>query len=288
MKTKIINGDALGVLRDLPSETVDCVVTSPPYYHLRDYGIDGQIGLEDTPAEYIQKLSQVFSEVRRVLKEDGTLWLNLGDTYIKRNLAGIPWRVVFALQDDGWFLRSDIVWHKPNPMPEPVTTRPARSHEFIFMLSRSERYFYDHEAIRERAVSTHNSGNGFSRAARRDQEGIGRGVKAGSDEEWLPTEFRTCRDVWTLANTNYRGAHVAVMPESIVERCIKAGSREGGLVLDCFGGAGTVGLVAQRLERDSLLIELSPEFCEASHQRIRDDNPMFSEVTIEEAPDGTV
>jgi len=288
LKTRIINGDALGVLKSLPDESVDCTITSPPYYHLRDYGIDGQIGLEDTLPEYIEKLTEVFTEVRRVLKKDGTLWLNMGDTYLKRNLLGAPWRLAFSLQDAGWFLRSDIVWHKPNPMPEPVTTRCARCHEFIFQLSRSERYFYDHEAIREKAVSTHGAGTGYSRAARRDEEGLGRGIKEGSDIPWEPTELRTCRDVWTLNNTSYRGAHVAVMPESIVERCVKAGCREGGVVLDCFGGAGTVGLVAQRLGRDSLLIELSPEFCNISQQRIQDDNPMFSNVTVEEAPHGTL
>ena len=274
MKTEIIIGDCLDVLKGLPDESVNCCVTSPPYFNLRDYGIDGQIGLEKDPAAYIETLVRVFGEVQRVLRRDGTLWLNLGDSYAEKDLLGIPWRVAFALQADGWYLRSDIVWSKPNAMPESVKDRPTRSHEFCFLLSRSEKYFYDSEAVREKSVSTHPSGNGFVRDAQISKGG------PGQDEIWQPTELRNMRDVVTINNNSYPEAHFATMPTELAEICIKAGSREGDLILDPFGGAGTTGLCADRLQRNSLLIELNPEYAALAERRIKGDAPLFAEVAV--------
>lgn len=268
-------GDALTILRELDAGSVHCCVTSPPYWGLRDYGQNGQLGLEPTPEQYVANLVAVFREVRRVLRDDGTLWLNLGDSYNSappggnpggfqgasmrahpaydaayprdhakgagwkvrglkpKDLVGIPWRVAFALQADGWYLRSDIIWAKPNPMPESVTDRPTKSHEYIFLLSKSARYYYDQEAVAERAE------NAITVA---------------------PT--RNLRSVWTIATRPYPGAHFAVFPPELPERCIKAGSAELGVVLDPFAGSGTVGLVANRLSRRAVLIDLNPAYIE--------------------------
>jgi len=277
MLHKLITGDCLDVLKGLPDESVNCCVTSPPYFNLRDYGIDGQIGLEKDPAAYIETLVRVFGEVQRVLRKDGTLWLNLGDSYVKKDLLGIPWRVAFALQDRGWYLRSDIVWSKPNAMPESARDRPTRSHEFCFLLSRSKKYFYDSEAVREKSVSTRPSGNGFARDKVACPSGQG---GRGRDEQWRPTEFRNMRDVVAITNNSFPGAHFATMPTKLAEICIKAGSRKGDLVLDPFGGAGTTGLCADRLQRNSLLIELNPEYIALAERRISNDSPLFSEVVV--------
>jgi DNA modification methylase len=251
----IIQGDVLAILHKIPDACVQCCITSPPYWNLRDYGTPGQIGLEETPQAYIEKLVSVFREVRRILRDDGTLWLNLGDTYANddkwggstggkhvkalhqehatrhrratglapKNLMGIPWRVAMALQDDEWILRSDVIWHKPTAMPEPVQDRPTKAHEYLFLLTKSERYYYDAQAVMEPAVSAHPSGNGFKRAARLSFQNAD-GTARGNDEPWQVTSSRNRRSVWSINTVPYPGAHFAVMPPKLVEPCILAGS----------------------------------------------------------------
>lgn len=252
----IIEGDVRWALARLPSESVQCVVTSPPYWGLRDYGIDGQIGLEATLAGFIHALTTVFAEVKRLLKSDGVMWVNIGDGYTSGNrgwrapdkknpnramnvrpdnppglkdkdLLGIPWRLALALQDNGWFLRSDVVWHKPNAMPESVKDRPTRSHEYLFMFTRNEQYHYDHEAVKECAED-------------------------GS--------MRNRRTVWSINTTNTGSSHIALFPEALVEPCILSSTRPNDFVLDPFFGSGTVGVVARRLGRRYIGIELNPAY----------------------------
>lgn len=304
MKTfEIVQGDALSVIRSMDDETVDCVVTSPPYWGLRDYGHSRQMGLEPTPDAYVQALVDLFREVRRVLKPAGTLWLNLGDSYATgagkvgncpgggeqgrqwresspmtspnrmpipglkpKDLVGIPWRVALALQADGWWLRQDIIWHKPNPMPESVADRCTKAHEYVFLMTKSERYFYDHEAIKEAAVKGTGSGN----KERKPRPGpdTNPGHQAGS-VPWDAQKTRNRRDVWTIPTKPFKGAHFAVMPEALVEPCIMAGCPAGGLVLDPFTGSGTVGAVALRLGRSFVGSELNPGYVEIAKARIR-------------------
>ena len=312
VSVRILIGDALTRLRDLPNESVHCCVTSPPYWGLRDYGVEGQIGLEETPGAYVARMVEVFAEVRRVLRADGTCWVNLGDSYAAsrpyqvpstmggpkhgpaqaalgrgssvpdglkpKDLVGIPWRVAFALQADGWWLRSDIIWHKPNPMPESVADRPTKSHEYVFLLTKSERYAYDADAIAEPALYQVEEGRQasgmYSFGSGRDDGGRHRsgGFVTG------PT--RNARSVWTIATQPFPGSHFATMPPALAERCIKAGCPAGGTVLDPFGGAGTTGLVADRLQRDAVLIELSPAYAEMARDRIRDEAPLTCAVEI--------
>lgn len=304
-KWNVIQGDALAVLASLPDESVDCCVTSPPYWGLRDYGHSGQMGLEETPEDYVKAMVDLFREVRRVLKPQGTLWLNLGDSYNnfrsqmgpgqavrgreklngkpaekskrrgwdglkEKDLIGIPWRVAFALQSDGWWLRQDIIWHKPNPMPESVTDRCTKAHEYVFLLSESERYHFNHEAIREDAVGkTHHDRTGGRYAA------PGQVAHTGSRlRETLQSDGkRNKRDVWTIPTKPFKGAHFAVMPEALVEPCILAGCPAGGLVLDPFTGSGTVGAVALRLGRRFVGAELNPIYAEMARERIRQADP---------------
>lgn len=283
----LICADARSIpLRD---RSVQCVVTSPPYFGLRDYGIPQQIGLETTPGAYVSALVAVFQEVRRVLRDDGVVWLNLGDSYAgnansgganrndggpavrvvglsakpgkAKDLLGIPWRVAFALQADGWYLRSDVIWAKPNPMPESVRDRPTRSHEYLFLLAKAERYFYDADAIAE--VAVHGGEQlGIVRGTKRraDAMGVARSgnEKIGADATVRATRNR--RTVWTITPQPYSGAHFATMPEKLVRPCILAGSRPGDRVLDPFVGSGTVGAVAQRLERRWVGIDLNPAY----------------------------
>lgn len=308
MTVKIINADVLDGLRSLPDESVHCVVTSPPYWGLRDYGVEGQIGLEKTPAEFVARLVEVFREVRRVLRKDGVCFVNLGDSYCStapgtmgdklnkrgilsgvsdrraegsrkmrpltptglkpKDLIGIPWRVALALQDDGWWLRQDIIWSKPNPMPESVTDRCTKAHEYIFHLSKNERYFWDHDAIKEKAVSDHPSGNGFKRDARLSYQNAF-GEARGNPMQWKDVGgYRNKRSVWNIATEPFAEAHFATFPPELPEICIKAGCPKGGTVLDPFGGAGTTGLVADRLQRDAILIELNPEYAAMAEQRV--------------------
>jgi DNA modification methylase len=298
----IIQGDALTRLKELPSESVDCCITSPPYFGLRDYGVEGQIGLEESPEAYVSKLVDVFREVRRVLKKEGTLWLNLGDSYAgsgkggqseekrsenwqpqygnkgkryglkPKDLIGIPWMVAFALRADGWWLRSDIIWHKPNCMPESVTDRPTKSHEYMFLLSKSKKYYYDAEVISEDAINTKMPGKNMrdTRETYGPQNGGNSGLRdlkqRYKNGDW-PTK-RNKRTVWTVATKPYSEAHFATFPEKLIEPCILAGCPEGGICLDPFFGAGTTGLVAKKLGRHFIGIELNEAYIGMAQKRI--------------------
>jgi DNA modification methylase len=306
---RIIQGDCIEGLRTLPDASVHCCVTSPPYWGLRDYGHDGQIGLEATPEAYVARMVEVFREVRRVLRDDGTCWVNLGDSYaanaatskkigeshrgsdtptlnqphqcrvsvrggewrIKpKDLVGIPWRVAFALQADGWWLRQDIIWHKPNPMPESVRDRCTKAHEYVFLLTKSERYFYDAESVSEKSI---NDGKivRLSEKSLSKAQAAGRGVKPSGNalaESVVVKPTRNRRSVWTVTTKPYSGAHFAVMPAALVEPCIKAGCPEGGTVLDPFAGSGTTLAVAAELGRSGIGCELNPEYIELAEQRI--------------------
>jgi len=364
-------GDAMGVLQILKDDSIQCCITSPPYWGLRDYGtgtweggntgcshvvggqvqdtkapgaittgvrpgvdasccrkcgarrVDAQLGLERTPEEYVSRLVEVFREVRRVLRQDGTLWLNLGDSYwggkgengsskaratasergyiqsggtvqmskrpqdgkhvtLKpKDIVGIPWRVAFALQADGWWLRSDIIWSKPNPMPESVTDRPTKAHEYLFLLAKEERYYYDAEAISEPVTN--------STVERLSQPTLA--TQAGSDRVPFKTNgpmravgtttTRNRRSVWTVATQPFKGAHFAVMPEKLVEPCVLAGSCEGDTVLDPFCGSGTVGAVCIRTGRSFVGIDLNSEYIEMARNRISSVAPLFN-AEIEE------
>ena len=371
---RLLQGDCREVLGTLPAESVQCCVTSPPYFGLRDYGtgqweggsagcnhivgeirtglgmvalgekyrgggkkaaaskpmmakdlcpkcgatrLDNQIGLEQTPAEYVAQLVEVFREVRRVLRPDGTCWVNLGDAYanggkwggstggkhvggregtegyrVKRHtglkpkdLMGIPWRVAFALQDDGWWLRADIIWSKPNPMPESVRDRPTKSHEYLFLFAKAERYFYDAKAIAE-PLQTDPKENYPARA-----KVTGRGTQSyttahnGAPSQDKSGGFppaddltRNARSVWTIATQPYSEAHFATFPAELARRCILAGTRPGDTVLDPFAGAGTTLLVADREKRDGIGIELNPDYVELARRRISGDAPLLADV----------
>jgi site-specific DNA-methyltransferase (adenine-specific) len=275
----VIVGDNRETLKSLVAGSVQCVVTSPPYWGLRDYGEDDQIGLESTPEDYVEQLCQVFDEVWRVLANDGTLWLNLGDSYLNKSLAGIPWRVAFALQARGWYLRSDIIWHKPNPMPESVTDRPTKSHEYIFLLTKSAQYYYDAEAIKEPVVTeTGGAGIRFGGTKYGDSDDPKHNTKSGNIYEG--SETRNKRDVWTVATKPYSGAHFATYPMKLIEPCILAGSRDGDTVLDPFSGSGTTGIVAIINGRNYVGIELNPEYAVISEKRITDEVGFFGTVEI--------
>jgi len=347
---EIKQGDCLEVLKTLPSESVNCCITSPPYWGLRDYGtakweggngncehtishysdnlkpdcdrpvrgdrslcikcgakrIDSQIGLELTPQEYVEKIVLIFREVRRVLRADGTLWLNLGDTYSAqrwtkkgetttpaqpmngmsdtwraiaptkesglpdKNLVGIPWRVAFALQTDGWYLRQDIIWHKPNPMPESVTDRCTKAHEYIFLMSKNPNYYFDNEAISENAISKQGKG-----AIGRGQQGYsvasGKGMSPQQDHSgWMGGDgnTRNKRSVWSVTVKPYKEAHFATFPKELIEPCVLAGCPKDGTILDPFGGSGTTAEVAIENGRNALLVELNPEYIELAKTRI--------------------
>lgn len=301
---KVLQGDCLQVLKSLPDGSAQMCVTSPPYYGLRDYGVDGQIGLEETPEQFIEKLVDVFREVHRVLKDDGTLWVNIGDSYngsggnhkpehkndtgfqgaigaryggrgnridsLKpKDLIGIPWMLAFALRADGWYLRQDIIWQKPNPMPESVKDRCTKCHEYLFLLSKSQGYYFDSDAIKERCVSddARPSAKHPIGGVRRPESGDVH-HRTASGNEWNASEFRNKRDVWTVTTKPYSGAHFATFPEDLIKPCILAGSKEGDLVLDPFNGAATTGVVCKRLKRDYLGIELNPEYVKLSLERL--------------------
>lgn len=312
MSVSILTGDCLDVLATLPAATFQTCVTSPPYYGLRDYGVDGQIGLDATPDEYIARMVDVFRVVRRVLRDDGTLWLNIGDSYNnfrtqmgpgqalhgrdelrgkiapddrkrgwagakEKDLLGIPWMLAFALRADGWFLRSAIVWAKPNPMPESVTDRPTSSYEHVFLLSKQARYFFDCAAIAE--PSEYPGDKRHLRTDTRKAVDImcdDGGSRARTGNATGAT--RNARNVWVIPTSPTPLAHFATMPPDLAERCIKAGSRPGDHVLDPFGGAGTTGLVADRLGRHATLCELNSEYAQMARERITSDAPLFASV----------
>ena len=386
MTVRILRGDCLDVLRTLPADSVHCCVTSPPYYGLRDYGVAGQIGLEATPDAYIATMVEVFRLVRRVLRDDGTVWLNLGDSYAStpsgsfdkggrgsgalegggfrankafstigngakpKDLLLMPARVALALQADGWWLRSDIIWHKPNPMPESVGDRPTSAHEHVFLLAKQPRYFYDADAVREEAEYGRREWSNVEGNLRRAGGNPG-AMPSATVSGANPASGRNLRNVWMIATAPYSDAHFATFPPELAERCIKAGTSERGVcqacgapwvrqversvaftsgsgragnvpvgkyngteqatsgaydirmgpsvtaqttgwssscpcaaacvpavVLDCFGGAGTVGLVADRLQRDAVLIELNPDYAAMAERRLHRDAGLFAEV----------
>jgi DNA modification methylase len=293
---------------------VQTVVTSPPYFGLRDYGIAGQIGLEPSPADYIAQLVAVFREVRRVLTDDGTVWLNLGDSYngggragsdkalngkqgsnrgslamigrpfieqglAQKQLLGIPWRAALALQADGWYLRSDIIWHKPNPMPESVTDRPTKSHEYLFLLTKSSSYYYDADAIREPHVRLWEATNGGNMSPDGFHKANGHIRTRGHNYPMPHAKGANKRSVWTVATMPYAGAHFATMPEALVEPCVLAGSRFGDVVFDPFSGSGTVLAVAERLGRRAVGTDLNPAYHALAKKRTAQRGLRFDEQT---------
>lgn len=290
-------GDCRELLRSMAADGVKAqtCVTSPPYFGLRDYGHEGQIGLEQTPEAYVAQLVDVFRTVRDVLADDGTLWLNLGDSYANdgkwggssggkhakalhgetgigrgkkstglkpKDLIGIPWRVAFALQADGWYLRQDIIWHKPNPMPESVTDRCTKAHEYLFLLSKAPRYYFDSGAIEEPAVQ--------AGRVRADKMGGNKGddVHHSPGAVFTGSDTRNRRDVWTVATKPYKGAHFATFPPALIEPCILAGSKAGDVVLDPFMGSGTVAQVASQRDRQFIGCELNPAYAALCEERL--------------------
>jgi DNA modification methylase len=356
MTTTILVGDVREKLRTLASDSIHCIVTSPPYWGLRDYGVDGQIGLEASPAEFIATMVDVFEELRRVLRPDGTCWMNMGDSYaggrrggnptaesstlqggqssqqasiVKRSmvtsrrrdnspiprsdvrvpglkpkdLVMMPHRLAIALQDAGWWVRQDIVWHKPNPMPESVRDRCTKAHEYIFMLTKSEKYYFDQDANSEPvSPNTHarlsqdvqnqigsaraNGGaktNGSMKAVGRKLAATGSGIKSNSSFDAalaMPVESRNKRSVWTITTQPFSEAHFATFPPELPETCIKAGCPVGGTVLDPFFGAGTTGLVADRLQRNCIGIEINPAYAEIARKRIQAESPLLAEIEV--------
>lgn len=277
VQDRVIHGDARSVLGFLPDGLADCVVTSPPYYGQRDYAVDGQLGMEINPDAYIQALQAIFRDVRRVLKPTGTLWLNLGDKYIDGGLTGLPWRVALALKADGWLLRSDIIWHKPNAMPSSVTNRPTTDHEYLFMFALTTTYHYDADAIREPHVtfteqSRMRGGRGhFGKPNGTPEAGKNSGnpnLHNGRWDQAFHPNGRNKRTVWSIPLSKCREAHFAVFPQQLVEPCVLAGCPTGGTVLDPFLGSGTTAEVALGKGRHFVGIELSREYCESAAARL--------------------
>ena len=304
---QVLIGDCLESMAGLNDQSAHTCVTSPPYFGLRDYGQDGQIGLEASPDEFVGALVAVFREVRRVLRDDGTLWLNIGDSYATgtkagrqpgnksfsestakaqqidrigtpeglktKDLIGIPWRVAFALQADGWYLRQDIIWHKPNPMPESVRDRCTKAHEYIFLLSKSPRYYYDQQAVKEPALWGEKTlGAGKKRPSKKkgDFKGKTEAMAAtGQNSFRAVTNMRNRRSVWTISTRPYKGAHFATFPSDLIEPCILAGCPEGGVVLDPFGGSGTTAGVAVANNRNAVICELSEEYASLIPERVK-------------------
>lgn len=273
----VLNGDALEVLKKLPDAIVQTIVTSPPYYGQRDYCVDSQIGSENTPDEYLTRLLDIFDEAKRVLKEDGTLWINMGDKYIDGNLAGLPWRLAIGLKERGWILRSDIIWHKPNAMPSSVQNRPTTDHEYLFLFSKNSNYYYDADAIREPHVTfSENSKmkggrNHLGKKGGTPEQGKNSGnsnLHLGRWDQAFHPKGRNKRTVWEVSLSKFRDAHFAVFPEKLIEPCILAGSSENSLVLDPFFGAGTTGLVCLSKGRKFIGIELNQDYCKIAIKRI--------------------
>jgi len=260
------HGDALATLTTLPDASVDCIVTSPPYLGLRDYGVDGQIGAEPTPAEFVAALTAVFREARRVLADDGVMFVNLGDSYIDKDLVGIPWMVAFALKADGWILRNDIIWAKPNAMPESVTDRMSNRHEHVFMFSKRARYWFDLDAVREEHAPSSLYHQDLARARPHDLGKTGPAKNTGGTGSHkrggreLNIKGANPGDVWTVPTQPFAAAHFATMPPALAERAILAGCRPGGVVLDPFSGSGTTGMAAAKHGRRYVGIELNEEY----------------------------
>ena len=306
---RIYCGDALTVLKTLPDNSVNCCITSPPYYALRDYGVDGQIGREETPALYVERLTSIFREVRRVLTPDGTLWLNIADTYAgkgnqgesldpkypngrtgqvvalngkvegckAKDMIGIPWLLAFALRADGWYLRSDIIWQKANPMPESCKDRPSRCYEHVFLLTKSRSYYYDALAIAEpmapSSIARYKRGRIGGKYAeeipgQNKVQGLNQTRCDGYYEDGAVPTVRNKRDVWQINPFPYKGGHFAAFPPKLVETCLLAGCPQDGIVLDPFLGSGTTAAVAKQMGRHYIGIELNPGYCALAEQRI--------------------
>lgn len=328
MTTRIVTGDSRSALRGVASASVQCCVTSPPYFGLRDYGHADQIGLEEKPEAYVAQLVEIFREVRRVLRDDGTCWINIGDTYAgsgrgnggashggltksrrrdatpiprsdlrvkgckPKDLIGVPWMLAFALRADGWYLRQEIIWAKAQSgddrggsvMPESVTDRCTKAHEQIFLLTKSPTYYYDAAAIAEPILTSDVKAAGARQTGRGRQPAASHYLGAPQRDHsggYFSGETSNRRSVWRINTAPFGGAHFATMPPALVELCLLAGSRPGDMVLDPFGGAGTTGLVAERLQRHAVLIELNPEYAALATERIRGDSSLFTEVTTE-------
>lgn len=309
----IYNEDCRSGLINLPENSIDCCVTSPPYFNLRDYGVDCQIGLEDSPEDYIENLADVFDQVRRVLKPDGTLWINIGDCYAgsmkgaanyadnamnykqgtnrgmlgksvvvkkysgykNKDLIGIPWMLAFALRSSGWYLRQDIIWAKKNVMPESVTDRCTKSHEYLFLLTKSEKYYFDQEAIRERAVTSKSIVTGQRYRGKKYTENPDKFYKTKSGNAYKYREFRNKRDVWSVSTGRFPGNHFAVFPEKLIVPCILAGCPEEGVILDPFMGAGTTALVAKKLCRKYVGFEINSEYVSIANDRLEKELGLF-------------
>jgi site-specific DNA-methyltransferase (adenine-specific) len=306
MSIEILQGDCVESLKKLEDQSINTCITSPPYWGLRDYnGESKQLGMEDTPEEFTENLVKVFREIKRVLRDDGTVWLNLGDSYAmssirggnkkfsgnvgahnhydksikkgKRNipkgikpkdLIGIPWRVAFALQSDGWYLRQDIIWHKPNPMPESVRDRCTKAHEYIFLLSKKPKYYYDHEAIKEDSVRAGSIPKGKKYSSELADNKIGGKHTRETLNEKPVAAKKNKRSVWKVSTKPFKGAHFATFPKDLIEPCVLAGCPEGGTVLDPFGGSGTTGIVAAQHNRNAVLLELNQEYIDLAKERI--------------------
>ena len=268
----IISGNALDKLKEIPEQSIHTCITSPPYFNLRNYGHKDQLGLESSSEEFIQNLVNVFSQVKRVLRDDGTLWLNMGDTWDKnKQLLGIPWRTALALQQDGWVLRSDIIWNKPTVMPSSVRDRVTNCHEYIFLLSKNKKYYYDNESIKEDSTFKNSKGefrpNGMAGIGKKNASKEGFEIRSGlSNMKEQPK--RNKRSVWTITNKPFRGAHFAVFPPDLIEPCVLAGCPEDGTILDPFAGSGTTGVVAQKHNRNAVLVELNEEYLKIARKRL--------------------
>lgn len=320
MNIYIYIGNCLETLQKMDDQSVNTCITSPPYWGLRDYnGEEEQLGLEDTPELFVDNLVKVFREVKRVLKDDGTVWLNLGDSYAmrsirggnkkfsgnvgshnhyeksikkgKRNipnglkpkdLIGIPWRVALALQADGWYLRQDIIWHKPNPMPESVRDRCTKAHEYIFLLSKNVKYYFDNEAIKENSVDYEKTKKRYEKPFMAGEKHESGGYsKDGAKHTKGMKKFdgkRNKRSVWTVTTKPFKGAHFATFPMDLIEPCVLAGCPEGGTVLDPFGGSGTTAIVANKHNRNAVLCELNEEYVDIAKERIVNTLGMMSEI----------
>jgi len=327
---RILRGDALAVLRTLPDGCVNCCVTSPPYFGLRDYGVDGQIGLEETPEAYTVRLTGVFREVRRVLVKDGTLWIVIADSYAgsgkgrnvdgrhcidgsksgsyreqtdgiigkqragckTKDMLGIPWMLAFALRDDGWYLRSDIIWHKPNNMPHSVTDRPVNTYEHLFLLAKTPKYYFDYHALevptsedtKRRVKRGFNAGKYAAGAPGQAPQTINQAIAPTAD---VPA-MRRGRDVWSVPTAPYKGAHFAAYPLELVKPCILAGCPEGGIVIDPFFGSGTTGAAALALGRRYLGIELNPEYITLAGERLEQCKSLETPRGMEQSGRGAV
>lgn len=319
---KIYLGDCRKTLKTLQEKSVHTCVTSPPYWGLRDYGEKDQMGMEETPEEFVENLVEVFREVKRVLRDDGTVWLNLGDSYgqqngkgfnthkntgyqnrvqkmqaqygdikvntglPRKNLLGMPWRVAFALQADGWILRQDIIWNKPNPMPESVKDRCTKAHEYIFLLSKQAKYYFDNEAIKEESITTNSKGE---KGVPDSLKNIGKSVEDDLKfrtrhgfKNMKPQEKKNKRSVWTVTVKPYKEAHFATYPKELIKPCILAGCPEGGTVLDPFGGSGTTAQIANAHNRNSILCELNADYLKLIEKRLDVRNDMFTDLTVVE------